>query len=64
MMSRASSTGAVTAQLMDLKGTVLQQKQIVNTSIINFDLDRYMPGIYLIRVQVDGEQSVWKVIKQ
>ena len=63
-MSRASSTGIVTVQLMDLKGTVLQQKQIINTSIINFDLDRYMPGIYLIRVKVDGEQSVWRVIKQ
>jgi hypothetical protein len=64
MMSRASSTGVVTAQLIDLKGTVLQQKQIINTSVINFDLDRYVPGIYLIRVQVDGEQSVWRVIKQ
>jgi hypothetical protein len=64
MMSRASSTGVVTAQLIDLKGTVLQQKQIINTSVINFDLDRYVPGIYLIRVQVDGEQSVWRVINQ
>jgi hypothetical protein len=64
MMSRASSTGVVTAQLMDLKGTVLQQKQIINTSLINFDLDPYMPGIYLIRLKVDEEQSVWRVIKQ
>ena len=64
MMSRASANENITAQLVDMSGKVLQQKQIVHNSTIRFDLDAYVPGIYLIRVQVNGEQSVWRVIKQ
>ena len=64
MMSRASANETITAQLVDMSGKVLQQKQIVHNSTIRFDLDAYVPGIYLIRVQVNGEQSVWRVIKQ
>jgi len=64
MMSRASANETITAQLVDMSGKVLQQKQMINNSNIRFDLDTYIPGIYLIRVQADGEQSVWRVIKQ
>lgn len=64
MMSRASANETITAQLVDMSGKVLQQKQMINNSPIRFDLDQYVPGIYLIRVQADGEQSVWRVIKQ
>ncbi len=64
MMSRASANENITAQLVDMSGKVLQQKQIVHNSTIRFDLDAYVPGIYLIRVHVNGEQSVWRVIKQ
>ena len=64
MMSRASANENITAQLVDMSGKVLQQKQIVHNSTIRFDIDAYVPGIYLIRVQVNGEQSVWRVIKQ
>jgi hypothetical protein len=63
-MSRVITNGPVTAQLVDMSGKVLQQKQMINNSAIRFDLDAYVPGIYLIRVQVDGELSVWRVIKQ
>jgi hypothetical protein len=47
-----------------MSGKVLQQKRIVHNRTIRFDLEAYVPGIYLIRVQVNGEQSVWRVIKQ
>ena len=63
-MSRASAGETISAQLVDMSGKVLQQKRIVHNSTIRFDLDAYVPGIYLIRVQVNGEQSVWRVIKQ
>jgi hypothetical protein len=64
MMNRASLSEAMTAQLVDMSGKVLQQKRVINNSTIRFDLDTYVPGIYLIRLQVNGEQSVWRVIKQ
>jgi hypothetical protein len=64
MMSRSSANETITAQLVDMSGKVLQQKQMIHNSTIRFDLDAYVPGIYLIRVQVNGEQSVWRVIKQ
>ncbi|MFN5334019.1 MAG: T9SS type A sorting domain-containing protein, partial [Bacteroidota bacterium] len=62
--TNAETTGY--AQLTDINGKVLQQKQWGANDRMNvtFNLDAYSSGIYLIRMMIDGELSVWKVMKQ
>jgi len=54
------------AQLTDMNGKVLQQKQWGTNEMRNlsFNLESYGSGMYFIRVMIEGELSIWKVMKQ
>jgi subtilisin-like proprotein convertase family protein len=51
------------ALLIDLSGRVLENRLIQNTRL-DFNLDRYSDGFYFIRLEGDGSNAVFKVIKQ
>jgi subtilisin-like proprotein convertase family protein len=51
------------ALLIDLSGRVLEDRLIQNTRLV-FNLDRYSDGFYFIRLEGDGSNAVFKVVKQ
>lgn len=51
------------AVLIDLSGRVLKN-QVVQSSRLDFDMNRYADGLYFIRLEGENEQAVFKVIKQ
>lgn len=63
-MERAIRGQEAMVQLTDLKGSVLQQRTALNGRTLTLNMEGYSPGVYLIRMIADGEQSVWKIIKQ
>jgi hypothetical protein len=59
--------GILQYQLLDLGRRIIQEKQILkNSNHWQQQLDvRTLPsGIYLLRIQLNGQQGVWKIVKQ
>lgn len=51
------------AALTHISGAVLE-KRILTNSLESFDLSEFAPGLYLLKLTVDNETHVWKVIKK
>lgn len=52
----------VTAQLTDVSGMVLTERAI-NNPLESFDISKLASGIYFLRLTVENETHVWKIIK-
>ena len=51
------------ATITHISGAVLE-KRILTNSLESFDLSGLAPGLYLLKLTVDNETHVWKVIKK
>lgn len=49
--------------LFNMSGAMLSHKRLAGeTTPVN--MGQYLPGTYLLTIIIDGEKSVWKIIKQ
>lgn len=51
------------ATLTHITGVVLE-KRVLTSSLESFNLSGLAPGVYLLKLTVDNETQVWKVIKK
>ncbi len=49
--------------LFNMGGIMLSRNRITSETTL-VDMNRYMPGTYLLNITLRGEKSVWKIIKQ
>jgi hypothetical protein len=61
-VSSASPDKRATAFLMDNSGRTLQSQE-VNADPFSFDMTKYPPGTYLIKVIIGKEQLSYQVLK-
>ena len=62
-ISNCSPDSQVEFYLADMSGrTILTRKAA--SGYQSFDLNRQAPGVYLLRISIDGESAVWKIIKE
>jgi hypothetical protein len=50
-------------QITDMSGRTINRKKI-ETGYTSFDLSNQSPGLYLLRIQINGESVTWKIIKK
>ena len=50
--------------LYDAKGRILDKKETLQDSKIEFDLSQEPPGIYLLSIRLGEDVSTWKIIKK
>lgn len=53
-----------TITLTDLQGKVLLQNQSINKNMVKIDLTQFSTGFYMLKVQGEGVNNVFKVLKQ
>ncbi len=53
-----------TITLTDLQGKVLLQNKSINKNMIKIDLSQFSTGFYMLQVQGEGVNNVFKVLKQ
>ncbi|MFA6401709.1 MAG: T9SS type A sorting domain-containing protein [Salinivirgaceae bacterium] len=49
--------------LTDSKGAILQNSRSVQTSQ-EIDLSNYADGVYLMKIQINGKTTEWRIVKQ
>jgi hypothetical protein len=50
-------------RLTDLSGRLISSRKATSATQ-TFDLSRQTAGIYLLQIRIDGESTVWKIIKK
>ena len=52
-----------TLQLYSLNGQFLQQ-YVINSPQLNVDLSTYSNGVYLLKLRINQQTDVWKIVKE
>jgi hypothetical protein len=50
--------------LLDMKGRLLEKRNIGSERNFDFDLSREVAGVYILNIHLDKEESTWKIIKK
>jgi uncharacterized membrane protein len=58
------NTGTVELKIMQLNGRLLITETLLNTSKTSIDVSGLVQGFYLIEINIDGNRSIQKFIKQ
>lgn len=51
-------------RILDVQGRIIESRQLINTSMLTFDISSASQGIYVVEVQTDNGRALFKIVKQ
>jgi YD repeat-containing protein len=51
-------------EIQDIEGKILGQKHFENKHLVDLDMSKYPHGIYVLKMQIEGQQKSVKIVKE